>query len=147
MSIRLEEVSKLPQVSPNQLNDFVIGVQKLPDGNYRAVLNPVSAFSGGGGGTGNVTVNSVNLIGTDSYAAALTGYTRKAFQVIFVTFENANTGPVTANIEGSGIVAVKVFGGDPLNADYVVPGAIYGMIDDGTNYQIFSITKNIATAY
>jgi len=54
----------------------------------------------------------------------------------------ANTGPVTMNVSGLGAVSLQSVSGAPLVANDLIPGQRYRATFDGTNFRLFSITKN-----
>lgn len=54
----------------------------------------------------------------------------------------ANTGPVTMNVSGLGAVSLQSVSGAALVANDLIPGQRYRATFDGTNFRLFSITKN-----
>lgn len=140
MSINLIDVSKLPQVNPNLTTDFVIGVQSLGNGNYQAVLYPANYISGSG-----ATLYATSMGGVaNTYTATITGVTSYVTNSIYFFNCNAtNTNISTININGKGAKNIHKFGGLPLESGDMIVGQIYGMIYDGTSFQIFSVTNNI----
>lgn len=143
MSLKLIDVSKLPKVSPNLITDFVIGVQSLGNGNYQAVLYPANYISGSG-----ATLYASTLTGlANTYIATITGISSYvANSVFFFTCNATNTNISTVNINGLGAKNIHKFGSGALDSGDMVIGQVYGMIYDGTNFQIFSVTNNIEVA-
>lgn len=142
--IKLEQVSALPQVTNPLGTDFLIGVQSLGNGNYRAVLNPVSSVSGGGG----TIIYSTLLTGSvNNYVATIAGFTAYAqWQIFFFECNVTNTGISTINVSSKGNVNVHKFGSLGLDSGDMIAGQVYGMMYDGANFQIFSVTNNIEVA-
>lgn len=88
---------------------------------------------------GTISVYPVALSGTDTYTGTLQGLDAYTGKVVFVTFENANTGASTANIGGLGAVTIRkdVSGTwTALSSGDIVAGKLYRLYHDGTRFQI-----------
>ncbi len=76
--------------------------------------------------------------GTDTYilgiTPALTAYADN--QRFFVKFANANTGPVTININSLGAKAIKKNGGVALVAGDITAGSVFAISYDGTDFEL-----------
>lgn len=83
----------------------------------------------------------VNALGTNSYAATAspTLATYSANHLYLVDFQNANTGTVSLNIESLGPIELIKFdetGPLSLQAGDLIPGEIYYLVYDGSNFQV-----------
>lgn len=83
----------------------------------------------------------VAATGTDTYAATLAGVVPTAYYTgmsIRATFQNANTGAATINVNALGAKAIKkgTDGATALAGAEIVVTKIYTLIYDGTNFQI-----------
>lgn len=83
--------------------------------------------------------------GTNSYSVTLTPSTNFGLGngttetfLGFFKFTNANTGPVTLNVNGSGNKPVKKQVNLDIAAGEIAAGSVHAVIFDGTNYQILS---------
>lgn len=88
---------------------------------------------------GTISVYPVALTGTDTYSGSLQGLDAYTGKIVFVTFENANTGASTANIGGLGAVTIRkdVSGTwTALSSGDIVAGKLYRLYHDGTRFQI-----------
>ena len=88
---------------------------------------------------GTISVYPVALTGTDTYTGSLQGLDAYTGKIVFVTFENANTGASTANIGGLGAVTIRkdVSGTwTALSSGDIVAGKLYRLYHDGTRFQI-----------
>jgi len=88
---------------------------------------------------GTISVYPVVLTGTDTYTGSLQGLDAYTGKIVFVTFENANTGASTANIGGLGAVTIRkdVSGTwTALSSGDIVAGKLYRLYHDGTRFQI-----------
>lgn len=94
----------------------------------------------------NAAVTAITATGTNTYSAPianLISYSQIQDVIICVDIVNANTGPSTIDF-GLGAIPMVKFGVLPLELnDLKVHRRILGAYD-GTNFQIISITGNIA---
>jgi hypothetical protein len=136
------------------LRDFADGLAKL----FEIVFNADGTLKNDSVGTNSIKDRAVTqrkldwlanfysvASGVDNYAATINptasfaygdGATTSFFCII--KFTNANTGPVSLDVNGQGAMDVKKFGGEALIGGEITAGSIHLLAFDGTDFQIVS---------
>lgn len=71
-----------------------------------------------------------------SFEAPFTFKAHTKWDKMTIIFDTTNTGPATLKVDSLSTRALKKTGALALEADDIIAGKIYFVIDDGTNYQI-----------